>query len=74
MDFSHYPTPRLDALKKPHAEYGVPDIVYHYKAVPIEQQLEACRRFIRDAIDYSHIEEMHKPAAEELLTATTPTL
>jgi len=38
----------------------------------LERRLTACREFIQNAIDYSHIQETDKQSAEDLLAATAP--
>jgi hypothetical protein len=38
----------------------------------MESDLAACRAFIQDAIDYNHIQDADKQAAQEILNLTKP--
>jgi hypothetical protein len=73
-DLSQYPTAETDAAWPSLSDD--PDAVAVWCQLGLvrnlERRLAACREFIRDAIDYSHLEEMHKQPAEELLAATAP--
>jgi hypothetical protein len=69
----NYPTPESDAAWDGAFDEGgcYPEVLIE-KSRDLERRLAECREFIRDAIDYSHLEEMHKQPAEELLTNTAP--
>jgi hypothetical protein len=75
-DLSQYPTPETDDQER--TEYdnlGSPyttGIVDADVARNLERRLTACREFIRNAIDFSHIQETDKQSAEDLLAATAP--
>jgi len=70
---NEYPTPITDeSYHEAHDFQASEYVVPLSTARDIERKLAACREFIRYSIDYSHVEEMHKPSAEELLAATAP--
>jgi hypothetical protein len=82
-DLSQYPTPETDAVYPPEIidrefeEQGrnwgwgtLHDM--REKSRDLERRLTACREFIRNAIDFSHIQETDKQSAEDLLAATAP--
>jgi len=78
-DLSQYPTPETDSVSfliqwTPDTNSTPRELVDADDMRDLERRLAACREFIRNAIDYSHLEEMHKQPAEELLAATAPKL